>query len=158
MKSTLPTPWTFPQASLMAPFAVLRREMDRLWDQASSNGLTSSIWEDDGGAVRMDVAETDKDVQIVADLPGVDLKDVDISLANNTLTIRGEKKSERDEKKADFHLVERRFGAFTRKVTLPEGCDPAQVKAEYANGVLKVVVPKPAEIVAATHKIKITKT
>jgi HSP20 family protein len=143
---------------MLAPFAQLRRDLDRLWQQANDNGWAASMWEDDGGSVRIDVAETDKEIQVIADIPGIDPKDVDITLANNVLTIRGEKKSERDEKKADFHLVERRFGAFTRKIAVPQGCDHAQVKAEYANGVLTIRVPKPAEAVAANHKIKITKT
>lgn len=142
---------------MFAPIAFMRREMDRLFDQAGAN-----FWNGNGAGANgltpdMDIAETDKDIQIVADLPGVDVKDVDVSLANGVLTIRGEKRSERDEKKADFHLQERSFGAFTRRISVPEGCDPNQVKAEFANGVLKVTVPKPAEAQAAAAKIKITK-
>jgi HSP20 family protein len=145
-------------ATMLAPIASLRREMDRLWDELNANGWTANLLRDDAVGVRMDVAETEKEIQITADLPGVDLKDLDISLANDILTIHGERKSERDEQKANFHLIERSFGQFTRKIAVPEGCDPAQVKADFTNGVLKIAIAKPAETIAPPHKIKITKS
>lgn len=142
---------------MFAPLDFIRQEMDRLFDQASTNGGLPALTRN-GAMPDMDVAETDKEIQITAELPGVDVKDVDITLANGLLTIKGEKRSERDERKAEFHLVERSFGAFERRIAVPDECDPSQVKAEFANGVLHLTVAKPASAQSAAQKIKITKT
>jgi len=80
----------------------------------------------------------------VAELPGLEKKDVELNLVNNLLTIRGEKKNQREEKNKDYHLLERSFGSFSRAVELPQGVDPEDISAEIANGVLKVTVKKPA--------------
>ena len=92
----------------------------------------------------MDVAETDKVIEITAELPGLEKKDVELNVTDNLLTIRGEKKSEREEKNKDYHLVERSFGSFARSVELPAGVKPEDITAEIAKGVLKVTVQKPA--------------
>lgn len=145
-----------PGPDFFAPVDFMRREIERLFDQAGANGWSSAL-DRNFAALRMDVAETEKDLLVTAEIPGIDIKDIDVSLASGVLTIKGEKRSERDEQKANYHLVERSFGAFERRIAVPEGCDPNNVKAEYSNGILKVVVPKPADA-AATAKIKITKT
>jgi HSP20 family protein len=156
MKDLAPSPRarTLPEA--FAPLDFIRREMDRLFDQASHNGGLSA-WPRGGAMPDIDVAETDKEIQVTAELPGVDVKDVDVTLANGMLSIKGEKRSERDERNAEFHVIERNFGAFERRIGVPEGCDPAQVKAEFTNGVLRVTIPKPASAQAAAQKIEITK-
>jgi HSP20 family protein len=92
----------------------------------------------------MDVAETDKEILVTAELPGVDREDVEVSLAPGLLIIKGEKRGERDEKKADYQIIERSFGAFERRVAVPDACDAAQVKAKFDKGVLTVRIPKPA--------------
>jgi HSP20 family protein len=92
----------------------------------------------------MDVAETDKVIEITVELPGLEKKDVELNVTDNLLTIRGEKRSEREEKNKDYHLVERSFGSFPRSVELPEGVKPEDITAEIARGVLKVTVQKPA--------------
>ena len=124
------------------PFTFLRQEIDRLFDGFGRNFPAFAASQ--AMMPRMDVSETDKTVEISAELPGLETKDVQLNLADNTLTIRGEKKSEREEKDKDYHLIERSFGAFSRSVALPEGVKAEDVSAEIAKGVLKVTVKKPA--------------
>jgi len=96
-------------------------------------------------APRMDISETDKDLFIKADLPGVDPKDVEVTVRDGILTIRGEKKEEHEEKQKNYHRVERFFGQFYRSIPLPVGAEEANVAATSTKGVLTVTVPKKAE-------------
>ncbi|WP_454617113.1 Hsp20/alpha crystallin family protein [Bradyrhizobium cenepequi] len=124
------------------PFAFLQQEIDRLFDGFSRNfpAFTAA-----GRTLpSMDVSETDKAIEITAELPGLEQKDVELNLTDNLLTIRGEKKNEREEKNKDYHLVERSFGSFARSVELPAGVKAEDISAEISKGVLKVTVRKPA--------------
>jgi HSP20 family protein len=103
-----------------------------------------------GGALapRVDVSETAKEMRLTVELPGVAEKDIDVSLSGDELTIKGEKKSDRDETKdADegrvYHRVERSFGAFQRTMTIPFDVEPDKISAEFRDGVLTVTLPKP---------------
>jgi HSP20 family protein len=100
-------------------------------------------------APRVDVAEDERTVTLTAELPGVSEADVDVALEGDQLTIRGEKRSEHENKKEQenfrLHRVERSYGAFQRTITLPYSVDPDQVTAEFRDGVLKITLPKPAE-------------
>lgn len=122
------------------PFSLLQREIDRLFDGVTRNipGFATATMPS------MDISETDKAIEITAEIPGLEKKDVELNLADNLLTIRGEKKNEREEKNKNYHLVERSYGAFSRSVELPAGVKVEDISAEIANGVLKVTVPKPA--------------
>jgi HSP20 family protein len=91
---------------------------------------------------QLDLAESENEVVVKAEVPGVDPKDVDIHVAGNVLTIRGEKKEDREERGKDFHLVERQYGSFHRSIPLPTSVDPDRVAAEYKNGVLTVTLTK----------------
>lgn len=125
-----------------SPFALLQQEIDRLLD-----GFNRDLPAFAGNNVdlpRMDVAETEKAIEVTAELPGLETKDVQVNLVDNTLHIRGEKKSEREEKQKDYHLIERSFGSFARSVELPDGVKPEDITAEIAKGVLKVTVKKSA--------------
>jgi HSP20 family protein len=106
-------------------------------------------------APKFDVSESEDGIEVTAELPGVESKDVDIVLANDILTIRGEKKVERDEKKANWHLTERSYGSFSRSIPLPYEPDAAKVEATFDKGVLHVRMPKPAEIAKKERKIAI---
>jgi HSP20 family protein len=128
-----------------SPFWSLQREIDRLFDDFTRGFPTFST------AARgqellpaMDVMETDSEIELTAELPGLEEKDVQINLTDNVLTIRGEKKSERDEKNKDYRVVERSYGSFYRTLELPPGVDHDKIKASIDKGVLKVVIPKPA--------------
>jgi HSP20 family protein len=122
------------------PFSFLQQEIDRLFEGVTRNipGLATTTMPS------MDISETDKAIEITAELPGLEKKDVELNVAENVLTIRGEKKNEREEKNKDYHLVERSYGAFSRSVELPAGVKVEDISAEIANGVLKVTVQKPA--------------
>jgi HSP20 family protein len=138
------------------PFTAFRREMDRLFESFGRD----LVWpggESRGAAMApsIDVSETEGELRIEADLPGVEEKDVDVSISDNVLTIKGEKKAEKEEKKKDFHLVERSYGSFSRSLTLPFAADPSKAKATFKNGVLSISLPKPPEVKAKAKKIAI---
>jgi len=144
------------------PFTGLPREMDRLFDDFTRGWPTfSRTWPTGTFAYEptmvptMDVTETEKEIEITAELPGLEEKDVEVNVADNMLTIRGEKKVEKEEKNKDYHLSERSYGSFARTLELPAGIEPDMVKASIANGVLKVTIPKPAP--AVTKKVEVTK-
>jgi HSP20 family protein len=103
---------------------------------------------------RISREETDKEIEITAELPGLEEKDVQVNLADNVLTIRGEKKAEKEEKEKNYHMIERSYGSFSRSIELPAGIDPNAVKATIDKGVLKVTVPKPAAAVAKKIDVK----
>jgi HSP20 family protein len=90
----------------------------------------------------MDVAETEGEVVVKAEVPGIDPKEIDISLSGDVLTVKGEKKSEREEKKENYHLVERSYGSFLRSVTLPAAVNADKIEAHYEKGVLTITCPK----------------
>ena len=100
------------------PFSALQQEIDRLFEGFTRNfsGFPSREV-----MPSMDLSETDKEIEITAELPGLEEKDIQLNVADNVLTIRGEKKNEREETKEDYHLIERSYGSFTRAVQLPEG-------------------------------------
>jgi HSP20 family protein len=106
----------------------------------------------------LDVHENDKSITVDADLPGVDEKDLSVTLANGVLTIKGEKKHEREEKKENYYLCERSFGSFERSVRLPETIDENKIEARFEKGVLKVTAAKKPEAVKAEKKIEIKKS
>ena len=134
------------------PFTFLQHEIDRLFDGVSRNFPTLSVPK--ATLPSMDVSETDKVLEITAELPGLEKKDVELNVTDNLLTIRGEKKNEREEKHKDYHLVERSFGSFVRSIELPAGVKPEDISAEIAKGVLKVTVQKPAPKQAKQIDIK----
>ena len=139
----------FTPGSLMAgadPFTMLHREMNRLFDDALRGGLPTG---NNGGSARsamlaphMDVHETEKEVQIQAELPGVNENDIEVSLNEDVLTLRAEKKQERKEERGGVHLSERSYGTFQRSLRLPFSVNPDQVQAQFENGVLRVTLPK----------------
>jgi HSP20 family protein len=138
------------------PFMSFRREMDRLFDDfVSGRGLTR--WPGEGAAVdlRFDVAETDNEVKVTAELPGVDEKDVEVTLSDDLLTIKGEKKREQEKKEESYHMVERSYGSFARSLRLPFAVDQSKVEARFRNGVLTVTLPKPPEAQKPAQKIEI---
>lgn len=131
------------------PFLSLHREMNRLFDDVfRSTALPTASGSQGQGDVgnfvnaSMNVSETDKEIRITAELPGVTEQDIDVSLDDDVLTIRGEKKFERKDDKENFHFVERSYGTFQRSLRLPYAVDSEQVQASFENGVLTVTLPK----------------
>lgn len=144
------------------PFADMRAEMDRVFDNFLGRGFLGrpslpraalpEIMTPD-----VDIRENDKEIVFEAELAGLDEKDVSIMLRDGVLSLKGEKKSERDEKKDTYHLVERSYGAFERSFQLPDTIDEGQIKASFDKGILRIVVPKRPEATKAEKKIPIGK-
>jgi HSP20 family protein len=110
--------------------------------QDSINRLFSDQGSSRPWAPPVDIFETDNELVLKADLPDVKMPDVDIQIENGTLTLKGERRFEKDEKNKGFHRIERSYGSFVRYFTLPETVDTENVRAEYHNGVVTVTLPK----------------
>jgi HSP20 family protein len=124
-----------------APFRDLRREMDDLFEKFfSEERLPAKRWADVAPA--LDLKVTDNEVIVTAELPGVEPKDMNISLEGDTLTIKGEKKQEKEEKNENMVRVERSYGTFQRSISLPCKVDENKIAADFKNGVLRVTLPK----------------
>ncbi|HET7806470.1 MAG TPA: Hsp20/alpha crystallin family protein [Pseudolabrys sp.] len=142
------------RSAAASPFVSLQREIDRLFDDFT-RGFPAFAGSGASALMpSMDVSETDKDIEITAELPGLEEKDVQINLSDNLLTIRGEKKAEKEQKDKNFRLVERSYGSFERTLELPDGVNPDAIKANIAKGVLKVTIPKPAPAQAKKIEVK----
>ena len=129
----------------LAPFREferMRTDMDRFWDSFLEGGLRTRTEEGGEWLPSLDVAETKNELVVKAEVPGMDAKDINISLSDGMLTVKGEKKQEREEKEADYHLVESSYGAFTRSIQLPTEVQSDKISASYRNGVLTVILPK----------------
>lgn len=132
----------------------IRDEMNRLFDNFFTGlperrrGLLEGEW-----APSVDVAETDNEVVVTAELPGVKQDDVDITITDDVLTLKGEKKEEKEVKEKNYHRIERSYGSFQRSVSLPAGVQADKAKATYKDGVLHITVPKAEE--AKPKQIKI---
>jgi HSP20 family protein len=128
----------------------LRQEMNRLfdWTLGRTTGLVESGW-----FPPMDVVEKDDQVVVKMDLPGLTKQDVEVSLVNNVLTVRGERKQEEEKKDDNFYTCERVYGRFERTIELPVSVDPDKVEATFKNGVLEIRLPKTAE--SRTRQISI---
>jgi len=125
--------------------ATLRSEMDRLFDTFIREPFGSLEWPFIGQgkwAPAVDVSENDQEVIVHAELPGIDPKDLDVTLSGNQLVLTGEKKESAEKSGKGFYRSEIRFGSFRRSVPLPEGIDPDNVDAQYANGVLTLRLKK----------------
>ena len=137
------------------PFASLRREIDRLFDDFGGGiwrspfrrGLldVEPFWRSEiswGKVPAVDVTDTGKGYEIAAELPGLNEKDVEVKFADGTLTIKGEKKEEKEEQKKDYFVSERHYGSFQRSFSVPDGIDSDKIEATFKNGVLTVTLPK----------------
>lgn len=145
------------------PFGTLRSEMDRLFD-SFMGGLPTfpGMFGSSGSRVfaltpSVDVKETDKEIVVETELPGLDEKDISLTVQNGVLTIQGEKKLDYDEQKENYHVMERRYGSFQRSLRLPDTVDDSKIDARFDNGVLKVTLPKRPELSAEQRKIEIKK-
>jgi len=103
----------------------------------------------------LDVSETKNEIVVKAEIPGIDPKDIDLSLADGVLTIKGEKKQEKEEKDENFHLAERSYGSFARTVRLPREVKSDKIGATYKNGLLTITLPKSEETKRKEIKIKV---
>jgi HSP20 family protein len=136
------------------PFSTMRREMDRLFNEF--RGVGGGPYAAEAGfAPAVNVKQTENGVEVTAELPGIDEKNIEVSLADNALTIRGEKKEEKDEKGEGWFVSERSFGSFMRTVPLPVEVDQAKASAQFKNGVLTVTLPAAADTERKAKKIAV---
>ncbi|MBX6423500.1 Hsp20/alpha crystallin family protein [Thermosulfurimonas sp. F29] len=145
------------ELTIWRPLQELRREIDRIWDEFFGRVRFPERWEGFEWAPAVDVSETEDSVVVRADVPGLDPEDLEVNISGNLLTIRGEKKQEKEEKKENFYRVERVYGSFVRTVELPAEVEGDKAEATYKNGVLKIVLPKKAEARGKTIKIRVEK-
>ena len=150
------------------PLESLRREIDQLFDDFGlgtwRSPFRSSFFDIEpfrrakaafSGMPAVDVTETEKDYKVLAELPGMDEKNIEVKIANGMLTIKGEKQEEKEEKKQDYYVRERSFGSFERTFPVPDGVDLDNVDASFKKGVLTVTLPKTAEAQKAEKKITV---
>lgn len=130
------------------PFNFLRQEIDRLFE---TNSTVQGI------RPEFEVKENKEGLQVTVELPGVSEKDIDISLSDGLLTIRGEKKSEEIKDGETYHITERSYGAFARSLRLPYEPEEEQILASFKDGVLNISIPRPKESKPNIHKIEIQK-
>jgi HSP20 family protein len=132
----------------------LQDEMNKVFDEfftrRTGERADLGLW-----APALDISETDNEIVVKADLPGVKKEDVSISITNNILVIKGEKKREVEENKENFHRVERVYGSFHRSIELPTAVQTDKVNASYQNGVLTIVLPKSEEAKPKEIEIKV---
>lgn len=147
------------------PLENLRREIERAFEDFDwRNPLRRSafdlepLWRRElswAQTPAVNVVEKDKSYEITAELPGLDEKNVEVKIANGMLTIRGEKKEEKEEKRKDYFLSERHYGSFERQFQIPPAVDAGKIEAGFKNGVLTVTLPKTAEAQSTEKKIAV---
>ncbi len=132
----------------------LRKEMDSLWDRffggALSTGLLREAW-----VPSVDISETKEGFVVKAELPGLDARDVNVNISGDILTIKGEKKTEREQKDEHLHCVERYSGTFQRSFQLPSSVKADKIEARFDKGVLEITLPKAKEAKAKEIEIKV---
>ncbi len=140
------------------PFTSLRREMDRMFDDFLREWPTPATGASAFLSPRVNVAETETGLEIEAELPGVPQDAIDLDLSDGVLTLRAEHKDEREEKddKKQYHMVERSYGTFLRRLALPFQPDEDNIQATFDKGVLKVAIPRAAPLEAGAKKIPIS--
>jgi HSP20 family protein len=138
-------------------FSTLQERVNRILresviPESAEEALTSNF------APPVDVYEDEHNITLKIEVPGIDENDINISIENNTLTVRGERRFEKDEKEENFHRIERVYGSFARSFTVPNTVDPEQISAHYEKGVLKIRLAKKAEAKPKLIKVNVEKT
>jgi HSP20 family protein len=162
IRDLLPSVWRRGESPLRKeeehPFYALQREMDNVFDNFFRNFDLMPTGRGEGmGAFypSVDVKDGEKEIVVKAELPGMEEKDVEVSLSDDALTIRGEKKEEKENKGKDYWHKETNYGSFSRVIPLPEGLDTEKADAHFKNGVLTIALPKLEAKLAKSKKIAI---
>jgi HSP20 family protein len=140
------------------PFSYLRNQINRVFDDFWGDSWLEPRREMGGAGFwpQVDVTETDKEIKVCAEIPGAESKDIDVSVEEGMLTIKGEKKYEREENEKGQYRMERNYGAFERTIALPAEVDEAKAKAEFKKGVLRLTLPKRPGAPSRRKKIPVT--
>lgn len=140
-------------------FFSLQKEINKMFEDFSRPflGVPSliKVHEDRFISPRVDMSENDKSVQVTTELPGMDEKDIEVNISRDVLTIRGEKKVEKEDVGKEYYLMERSYGSFHRTIPLPVEVDADKIEANFKNGILKVTLPKSASAKSETKRISI---
>ena len=135
-------------------YSTLQDRVNRIFRESYSPEVSNEALTTANFAPPVDVYEDEHNITLKIEVPGIDEKDIDVSIENNTLTVRGERTLEKEEKEENFQRVERQYGSFTRSFTLPNSVDLEQVSADYNKGVLKIRLAKKVE--AKPKQIRVT--
>ena len=136
-------PWGRERSRQYGPLGQLRHQMNRLFDTFFAEGNEGRIGFLEGRfAPEIDLTETDKEIRVSAELPGLEEKDIEVTMTDGALNIRGEKREEKTEEEKNYYRSERRYGSFERTIPLPAEIDSDKVQAEFKRGVLTVRIPK----------------
>lgn len=138
----------------------IQDRMNRIFDESfrGMNRQGDDDWALGGAwAPLVDIYEREGNIELKAELPGLDSKDVDVRVENNVLTLRGERRVDKEVKRESYHRVERAYGSFSRSFTLPSMVDTEKIKAEFRDGVLRVTLPKREEAKPKQISISVTK-
>lgn len=139
------------------PFSVLRHDMDSMFEDFWGGFDLEPFW---GGHVasfapNVDVTENDREIRISAELPGMNDKDIDVTLNHDSITIKGEKKEEKEDTGKDYYCMERSYGSFCRTIPLHVEIEPGKAAASYKKGVLTVKIPKSSKAIEEKKKISV---
>ena len=157
-------PWVAPRGAAPAgggdqPLQTLQSELNRVFESllrtVPGAGAAAALTPFTGEGPRIDVAETESEIVVAADLPGLDEKDVEVSLAGDLLTIKGERKTESEKRLLSYRINERTFGSFSRSIALPSGIDADAVHASFKNGVLTITIPKTQEAAREATRVAV---
>lgn len=153
-----------PATATWRPFEDLRREVDHLFEDFGrgnwmspfrSINLESMLPRQGWNSPAVDIIERDKLYEITAELPGLDAKNVEVTLRNGNIILKGEKQEEKEEKSKDYYVKERQYGSFERSFALPDGVDATKIEATFKDGILRVTLPKTAEAQKPEKKVEI---
>lgn len=162
IRDWLPSVWRRSESPLRTeaenPFYALQREMSRVFDDFSRSFDLAPFGGETGGGTfypSIDVKEGEKEITVKAELPGMEEKDIEVSFVGNSLTIRGEKREDKEDKGKDYWHRETSYGSFSRTIPVPEGIDTEKVDARFKNGILTVSLPKLETSILKNKKIAI---
>jgi HSP20 family protein len=159
-------PWRRNQESALStsnadPFELLHREVDELFDRFAGGMFGTAPWRSSEGASvarhepRVDFTETDKAYELSAELPGVEEKDLNLTIDENILTIKAEQSHQEERKEKNYHIMERSSGSYQRTLQIPGDVDHDKIKAKFKNGVLSLTLPKNPELSSKKRTIAI---
>jgi len=140
------------------PVTALQRDMNRVFENfwgRFGHGMGGPDWPLEGGEAKSDVVETEEAIEVSVELPGMEMKDIEVTVADDMLTVKGEKKVERQEEKKGYYLSERSYGSVYRAIPLPPGVDGEKAGAAFRNGVLTVRAPRTPEAQARVKRIEV---
>jgi len=125
---------------------MLQDRMNRLFDDAGRGWHADEPSATTSWSPAVDIYETENEIMVQAELPGVDRKDIGLNLENNVLTLKGERRFEKETKQENYHRIERSYGAFSRSFSIPAIVDEEKIRADYKDGILKIALPKKEQV------------